>query len=266
MPMPEIQHEHHPVHHHQKSFFENIGAKNAYWLGVGTALAIVFAAGFFILLNLYVKGTKIGGTATNTPPVVAAQPNNPTNPQPTEIQLAAVTDEDHIRGDRNAKVAIVEFSDLECPFCKRFHESMKQVVSAYGDKVAWVYRHFPLDSLHSKARKEAEATECAAELGGNDGFWKYTDRLMEVTPSNNQLDPAQLPIIAKDVGIDQAKFSTCLASGKHAQKVQAQSDQALAAGGNGTPYSIIVAGDQKIPINGAVPFEQLKSMIDSVLK
>jgi len=221
--------------------------------------------GFFILLNLYVKGVKLGDAGTNTPPVVA-QPSDPNGGQPANIQVAGVTDQDHIRGKKDAKVAIIEFSDLECPFCKRFHESMKQVHTAYGDKVAWVYRHFPLDSLHPKARKEAEATECAAELGGNDGFWKYIDRLIEVTPSNNQLDLAQLPIIAKEVGLDQGKFTTCLNSGKYAKKVQEHTDQAVAAGGNGTPYSVILVGDQKIPVNGAVPFEQLKSMIDSVLQ
>ena len=77
---------------------------------------------------------------------------------------------DHIRGDAKAPVKVVEFSDPECPFCKRFHDTMREVVKAYDGKVAWVYRHFPLDSLHSKARKETEAMECAAELGGNDKF------------------------------------------------------------------------------------------------
>ena len=100
-----------------------------------------------------------------------------------------VTDSDHLRGDPKAKVKVVEFSDLECPFCKRFHVTMQQVIEEYDGKVAWIYRHFPLDSLHSKARKEAEASECAAELGGNDGFWAYIDKLFEITPSNNGLDP-----------------------------------------------------------------------------
>lgn len=100
-----------------------------------------------------------------------------------------VDDSDHLRGDPKASVKVVEFSDLECPFCKRFHLTMQQLMEGYSGKVAWVYRHFPLDSLHPKARKEAEASECAAELGGNDGFWAYIDKLFEITPSNNGLDP-----------------------------------------------------------------------------
>ena len=269
MPMPEDHPTEHPRPYeptpHQKGFFDAIGSKNAYFLGVGSAIGIVFAAGFFILLSLYMKGVKIGDKGTTPPPVIA-QPTDPSGAAPAQILLAAVTDQDHIRGNKNAKVTVVEFSDMECPFCKNFHQSMLQVVAAYGDKVAWVYRHFPLDSLHPKARKEAEASECAAELGGNDAFWKFMDKVFEVTPANNGLDPAELPKIAKLIGLDQGKFTTCLTSGKFASKIQSQADQGAAAGANGTPYSVIVVGDQKIPVNGAVPFAQLKSMLDSVVK
>ena len=92
-----------------------------------------------------------------------------------------VTGEDHIRGDVNASVKVIEFSDFECPFCKSFHASMKQVMQSYtkDGKVAWVYRHFPIDQLHSKARKEAQAAECAGELGGNNAFWSFADGLFE---------------------------------------------------------------------------------------
>ncbi len=112
-------------------------------------------------------------------------------PGTKDITLDPVTEKDHIYGNPAADLLLVEYSDLECPFCKRFHETMTQVMKEYGDtgKVAWVYRHFPLDSIHSKARHEAEATECAGELGGKDKFFEYLNKLMEITPSNNQLDP-----------------------------------------------------------------------------
>ena len=89
--------------------------------------------------------------------------------------MAEITSNDHIRGNPDAAVTIVEYADFECPFCKRFHFTMQQVVRDYDGKVAWVYRQFPLDQLHTKARKEAVASECAAEIGGNDAFWKYTE-------------------------------------------------------------------------------------------
>lgn len=111
-----------------------------------------------------------------------------------DITLEPVTEKDHVYGNPQAELLIIEYSDPECPFCKRFHETMTQVMKEYGDagKVAWVYRHFPLDSIHSKARHEAEAIECAGELGGNEKFWAYLNKLMEITPSNNQLDPSLL--------------------------------------------------------------------------
>lgn len=181
-------------------------------------------------------------------------------------KIKAVSSKDHILGNPDAPVKVVEFSDTECPFCKRFHGTMHQVVDEYGDKVAWVYRHFPLDQLHSKARKEAEATECANELGGNEKFWAYVDRLFEVTPSNDGLDPAELPRIAEYVGLDRVKFEQCLNSGKHADRVKTDLEDAINSGGTGTPYSIVIAPNgQKIVISGAQPYASVKQVIDNTL-
>lgn len=118
-------------------------------------------------------------------------------------KINPVTDKDHIRGSLNSKVIIVEYSDTECPFCKRFHDTMKQVMDVYGKdgRVAWVYRHYPLDGLHSRARKEALALECAFEQGGNDKFWEYTDYIYKITNSGNTLDPSKLLDIASFVGL-----------------------------------------------------------------
>jgi len=91
----------------------------------------------------------------------------------TTIKFQPVTAEDHINGDINAPIKIVEYSDIDCPFCKRFHGTLEQVRAMYGDKVAWVYRHSPIPQLHPDAFKKSHATECVAELGGNDKFWEY---------------------------------------------------------------------------------------------
>lgn len=88
--------------------------------------------------------------------------------------VTPVTDADWVKGDRNAPIKIVEYSDFDCPFCGRFHESMDIVVRG-NDDVAWVYRHFPLDRLHPEARYVAEAAECVGELGGEEAFWLFTD-------------------------------------------------------------------------------------------
>ena len=180
-----------------------------------------------------------------------------------------ISSEDHILGNPRRQIAIVEFSDTECPYCKNFHQTMNQVMDEYGKtgKVKWIYRHFPLDDRHDKARKEAEATECAADLGGNEKFWVYINRLYEITPSNNGLDLAELPKIAEYAGLDKKAFESCLASGKFAAKVEANYQDGLNAGVEGTPYSVIISKDgKKYPLSGALPYQQIKIAIDQILE
>ncbi len=222
--------------------------------GVVIAGAILYASG-----DKSLSRTKSGGTTPE---------QNPGEPLTTDAAVKAVHSADHIFGNPDASVFVVEFSDTECPFCQRFHTTMHQVIDEYGEggKVAWVYRHFPLDSLHPKARKEAEATECANELGGNTKFWAYLDRIFTVTPANNGLDPAELPNIAEYVGLDKSLFETCLASGKYAQHVADDLADALESGGQGTPHTIVIAPNaKKFLINGAQPYATVKSVIDLAL-
>ena len=222
-------------------------------------IAIVIA-GILIAGAVYL-GTSKGAsntTVNNKQPQAVQQTGDLT-------QMKPIASEDHIRGNPNAEVMIVEYSDMECPFCKRFHETMKQITTEYGDQVAWVYRHFPLDQLHPvKARKEAVASECAAEQGGNTAFWKYMDRWFELTPSNNQTDiDTVLPQIAKEIGLDGTKFASCLASKKYDAHIEENVQNAIATGGNGTPWSIVVGKNGKqYPLSGAQPIEAVKQLID----
>ncbi|MES3006056.1 MAG: thioredoxin domain-containing protein [Patescibacteria group bacterium] len=194
--------------------------------------------------------------------------------QGAEVTVTPVTDADHIRGNKDAKIIIVDYSDLECPFCKSFHLTIKRIFDEYGagNKVAWVYRHFPLD-IHKKAPKEAEASECANELGGTDGFWKYIDEVYAVTTSNDTLDLTQLPVIAEKIGLDKAKFITCLDSGKYKEKIDTQYAEARAAGATGTPYTVIIINGESIPLVdeqgrslGALPYTSFKAVIEQFLK
>lgn len=189
--------------------------------------------------------------------------------QGSSTKMRPVSENDHILGNPNAEIVIVEYSDPECPFCKQYHTTMRRVMSEYGKdgKVAWVYRHFPIDNLHSKARKEAEATECANELGGGVKFWEYTNLLYETTNSNNSLDPAELPKMAKTVGLDVKAFNTCLSSGKYKEKVEADYQDAITAGGKGTPTSVIITKDgTKTVVEGAQPYSDMKNILDAVLQ
>ena len=219
-------------------------------------LAIIVAGG------LVAAAIYFGVGSSNPTPIA-----NNTDTQAVDINLVSVTEKDHIIGDRNAELVIIEYSDTECPFCKTFHKTMKEVVQNYDGKVAWVYRHFPITQLHSKASKEAEATECAAELGGNQAFWKYLDKIFETTNSNNSLDPNELPKIATAIGLDGNAFNACLSSSRYAELVKKSVEEAIKAGALGTPYSVIVTRDgQKILINGAEPLTMVKTKIDGLLK
>lgn len=212
-------------------------------------------------------------------------------------EIRTISKDDHVLGNPKAKVVIVEYSDTECPFCKQFHETLHRIMAEYGDNgdVAWIYRHFPIPALHPKAPKQAEALECAAEQGGNEMFWKFTDKVYQTTKANNSLDigihnnPADVPVgpdgkpyytqaaprsatdagklsdLAKELGLDVARFEECIISGRHEARVNTDVSEVVAAGGGGTPHSIIIAGDEQIPFEGAQPYENLKALIESLI-
>ena len=259
-----------------------------YLLPASIIIAALLISGAWI----YTAGLKNTGTGNGpavTPPGTAATEG---------INIKPVSADDHTLGNPEAPLKIVEFSDLECPFCKSFHPTMKRVMQEYGKdgRVAWVYRHYPLDELHPKARTEAEASECASELGDNEKFWAYVDRVFAVTPSNNGLDLNQLPDIAEYVSLDKKKFQSCLDSGKYADKIKADVEDAQNAGARGTPYTVFVMNKKikdgvvsfindlnakysgqspifsvssdgtRIGMSGALPYEDVKSIIEQVLK
>ncbi len=184
-----------------------------------------------------------------------------------------VSSEDHVLGNRDASVKMIVFTDLECPFCKSFHPEVKKALVAYPQDLAVVYRHFPLQ-FHEYAEKEAEASECVAELGGNTRFWEYIDRIFEVTESNGTgLSLSDRERLAVEVGVDKAKWNECVDSGKYEAKIADQTQNGIDAGGQGTPFSIIIGREgKKYPVPGAFPFEaeiagqpSLKAFIESAL-
>lgn len=240
----------------------NLKPKTAFKAGLFSGIAIMFVIGFFVLLGIMLNKDKEDKNPSlaannNNPSVVV--PNQPNDPTPTAINLQAVDqNNDWIRGAKNAPISIVEFSDINCGFCARFHETMKQVVSEYSGQVNWIYRHFPI--LGPESSTKAEAAECVGELGGENKFWEYLDKLFAEGGTS-----ADLANQAAAIGINKSQFESCLSSGKHNSKIQNMAAQAQAAGGRGTPYSVIVAGDQKIPVNGALPIESVRQSLNALL-
>lgn len=239
------------------------GVRTDMLLPASIVIAAVLISGAWI----YTSGSKTPSSAPQTDTNQAAHVGQSGNG--ANVIVPPMSSADHILGNPDASVTIIEYSDLECPYCKLFQSTLTQVMKEYGDsgKVAWVYRHYPIAGLHPKASHEAEASECANELGGNDAFWKYIDKVFAVTPSNNGLDPERLPKIAADIGLDEAKFVACLESGRYTQMIAREAKDAENAGGRGTPYSILIGKNGvKYPIEGAVSYDEIKSAIDALLR
>lgn len=178
------------------------------------------------------------------------------NPAPVAENLE---DDDPILGNPDAPVVIVEFADFQCPFCKRLYEDAEaKVISNYvkTGKAKWVYRDFPLTSIHGMAQKAAEAAECADEQGE---FWAYHDLLYA---RQNELSVANFKAWAQELGLNKNKFNDCLDSGKYEEEVQKDFKDGQAVGVSGTPATFI---NGRI-ITGAVPFERFEQIIEEELK
>jgi len=230
--------------------------------------SLLFSGYLFVKVQSLEKKAASGDSVAQ---IKGEQAKNQAPQQPVQNlkeipSIPPVSDKDHILGNKNADVVLIEYSDFECPFCKRFHATMQQVVKEYGNKVAWVYRQYPL-GFHANAQKEAEATECAAEQGGNEAFWKYTDQIIERTTSNGTgfaLD--KLVPLASELGLNGNKFKQCLDSGKYAQHVKDDMEGGSKAGIEGTPGTVVIGKNGKKEfITGALPYDQIKPLIDKVL-
>lgn len=183
------------------------------------------------------------------------------NLRPVDLQR------DHVFGNPDAAVTLLEYSDFECPYCKRFHPTVVELMQRNGDNLRWVYRHFPLDFHNPGAQKQAEATECVAELHGNDAFWTYSDLIYRRTESGGQGFPLEaLRPLAEEIGMDGDAFDECLDSGRMADLVRQDHENGLRSGVSGTPSGFLVnrAGEVRF-FSGVLPLEELQSLVDELL-
>ncbi len=234
------------------------------WFGISMGL-LGLIVGFVIatVANIpAVRGVQQVAQIPTPPNAPVANPPAapPAQPQPAGTIAPLDFNRDHFRGNKNATVAVIEYSDFQCPYCQRVHPTYKQIMQEYGDKVVWVYRHFPLVQLHPNARPAAIASECIYEQGGNDAFWKFADIVFE----QGNFDYAA---IAKQIGMDDKKLTACIASGKYDKYVDDQETTGSTAGVNGTPgnivYNVKTKNSRLAP--GARSFEMFKTDIDAML-
>jgi protein-disulfide isomerase len=235
-----------------------VNSKKNFYFGLVSGIAVVSIIAFIATLAFLFSDKDSANNPNDNNIAAAPTPTRNTAPQPTaqptNIDIE-VTKDDHIKGEFDAPITIIEFSDFQCPYCSRFHQTMRQVADNYKNQVRWVYKHFPLDSIHPYARKAAEASECA---GDQNKFWEYTDELFV---NQSLISPDFLKQTAIKLGLNENKFNECLDSGKYSSKVESDYQQGLKAGVTGTPGNII--NGQLVP--GALPYEQMQGMIDSLL-
>ena len=216
---------------------------------------------FGILFILTYFGGNGGSVADDSQ--IAAPSAPQAGPQaPSPIADVDVGDA-YVKGNKNAKVTIIEYSDFECPFCGRFYsQTLGQLEKEYIDtgKAKLAYKHLPLP-FHPDAQKAAEASECAGEIGGNDGFWDMHDAIFDSMAIQAGIAVPDLKRMAGKIGLDQGKFDSCLDNGDMASKVQAHAAEAAKLGASGTP-SFFING---VKVVGAQPFSVFKTTIDAAL-
>lgn len=240
---------------------EGFSQGQTFAIGAVGGFLLLCTVGFFVLLTMFLNGSSATFARNNVTnkEYIGAEAGN--EAQGTDIRVLAVDEKvDHILGAKNPKVTIIEYSDLECPYCKSFYPITEQIVDIYGKDVALVFRHFPLTSLHPDAFKLANATECAAEQG------KFWEMLGTVFAGEGGGADATLRAYASKVGINVDKFMDCVTSQKYADKVDRDANDAIAAGGGGTPYSVIVGPNGETEaLSGALPFENVEAAIQKYL-
>jgi protein-disulfide isomerase len=240
----------------------NGNPKAMFFLGLFVGVASVSIIGLSLMVGMLLSGKGFGTAAlAANNQQVAQQPtvNDPTTPPVAAAPVKPVDEKnDHIRGAKNAKVTLIEYSDYECPFCLRHEASIQQALKDYPNDLRVVYRQFPLTSIHPEAQKAAEAAECAGQQGK---YWEMHDAIFAANTAGT-MSIAKWKELAGSLKLDTGKFNTCLDSGTMAALVAQQTQDGSNAGVQGTPGTFV----NGTLVEGAVPYATLKSMIDSKLQ
>ena len=208
---------------------------------------------------------------TNNREAAPAQVVNEANNQESEVVASSgprpVDETDYIRGNPNAPILLIEYSDYDCPFCKQYHDTMNQIMDEFGveGRVAWVYRQFPLEQLHPNSPRISEAALCVGDIGGNTAFWQFSDLIFEQREPDAPTNVVRLPDYAERAGVDRAQYNACMDSGRMQQAVLDSMKDGFDAGIRGTPYTYVVAGNQQAVINGARSYDTVRGIVTNLV-
>lgn len=240
------------------------------WIVAGAVLLAGLMVAASILVSMKSGSTTTAPAAGNNQ--AAAPTQEKAGPQNATISL----DDDPVMGDRKkAKVAIVEFSDFECPFCQKFHkDSYDSLVKDYVDtgKAVISFRDYPLPFHEPKASLAAETAQCVKEAKGDAAYFKFSKLYFENTVSNGKgLADGKMNEILAQAGVNAAAVNDCAAKEKYKEEIAKDMSDGQAAGVSGTPSFVIgkLSADGKVEgelVVGALPLAQFKAAIDKYLK
>lgn len=222
------------------------------------AIPIAIVAGFaLIAVAVFFTGSR---TASAPPTGNQASATESTEPRPVDAT-------DYVRGNPNAPIMMVEYSDYDCPFCKQFHVTMNQIMDEFGvtGRVAWTYRQFPLKELHPNSPSISEAALCVGDLAGNDAFWQFTDEIFNDRSIEEFTNVTKLPRYAAEAGVDEAAYLECLNSDRMQERLESDLRSGFNAGARSTPYTVVMVGNQQFVISGAQPYETVHGIISNLI-
>jgi len=202
--------------------------------------------------------------------VYATQGGSPTQPQSQqqipggtkaiEEEVLPITEDDHIFGSKNPDVYFIEYSDYKCGYCGLFHDTIQTILKEYDGKVAWVYRHTP---YQPGGKEAAVASECIAELAGEDALWQYTEKALK---NQRLLSTKWHADIAVELGADKDAFAECVSSGRYDELITKNSMNAQGLGGGGTPFNVLLTKEGGVvKFSGAQPLENVKLFVEKAL-
>jgi protein-disulfide isomerase len=211
-----------------------------------------------VVAGVIIAGAVLYTKSPATPSVLADQN---TQNLPTQVNVPAPKASEHIVGSPDAPIVLIEYSDFQCPYCTTVYPTIKRIVEESNGQIAWVLRNFPLESIHPQARPAANAAECIAALAGNDAFWKYAD---DVFNNQSKLSTSYSRQVALSLGVDAAKYDSCVANETYGDKIDADVGDGITNGAQGTPYTVVYSKNYQAALPGALPYEQFMAVIKSV--
>ncbi len=191
------------------------------------------------------------------------------SPAEASADLSAVRpveESEFVLGNRESVIKVVEYADFNCSFCNLFHHTMKDVVADLETEggIAWVVRWWPIFGQTSPLL--AEAAECVGEIGGEEAYWNYTDKIYAAIHDERNFSEEKIEELATEVGVNTPDLQSCLESERHQEKISLDAEEAQLSGGRGTPHTVVINEEtgERSAIPGAQPYEEVVRIIEEL--